>query len=41
VAGQHPDVVADIDREVQRHRATVQTAKDQLEETVAKAASTK
>lgn len=41
VADQHPDVVADIDREVQRHRATVQPVKDQLEETVAKAATTK
>ena len=41
VADRHPDVLTDINREVQRHRATVQPAKDQLEETVAKTSLTK
>lgn len=34
VAQSHPDVLADIAREVDRHRATVQPVKTQLEETV-------
>jgi len=32
VADQHPDVIADIVKEVERHRATVQPVKNQLEE---------
>ena len=35
VAAEHPDVLADILREVERHRATVQPVKCQLEETIA------
>ena len=34
VAGRHPDVLADIAKEVQRHRATVTPVKSQLAETV-------
>ena len=41
VADQHPDVIADINREVQRHLATVKPAKNQLDETVAKTAAAK
>ncbi len=35
VAAQYPEVIAEITREVERHRATVQPVKSQLEETVA------
>jgi len=34
VAAQHPDVLADIAREVERHRATIQPVKNQLEEAI-------
>ena len=34
IAGDHPDVLADIAEEVRRHRATVTPVKSQLEETV-------
>ena len=34
VAADHPDVLADIAQEVQRHRATVTPVKSQLEETI-------
>ncbi|MCX7428491.1 MAG: hypothetical protein NTW96_23050 [Planctomycetia bacterium] len=34
VAAAHPDVVADIAREVERHRATVVPVKSQFEETI-------
>jgi arylsulfatase A-like enzyme len=34
VAGAHPDALADIAKEVQRHRATVIPVKSQLEETI-------
>lgn len=35
VAAQHPDVIAQIMKEVERHRATVTPVKNQLEETIA------
>jgi uncharacterized sulfatase len=34
VAAQHPDVLADIAKEVERHRATIQPVKNQLEEAI-------
>ena len=34
VAAAHPDVLADIAREVERHRATVVPVKSQFEETI-------
>jgi arylsulfatase A len=32
IAAQHPDVITDIVKEVERHRATIQPVKNQLEE---------
>jgi arylsulfatase A-like enzyme len=34
IAARHPEVLADIAREVQRHRATIKPVKSQLEETI-------